>query len=281
MCTTGPRISEIRRFSTWVSRAALVLAVASMVAPQSEGQPRQHTEPDSELLDARQQAFDNALLGEGLNAKAARRLLEGRLTEKVAIVDRFCRLTSAQTQRLHLAGRGDIKRFFDRIDSLRSTFQERPEDENDRAWADRLKVEAGAFRRALNSGAFEEGSLFAKILRTTLTADQLAAWDKAPPMLPAVGVIRWIDPTGKRVWIAIDAADEVRPGAKYVIRKKPRPQRNADQPDTVSDRDAVDGTVEVTRVVGENLSEARILDEDVFHPIAKGDAVVPQRRGVR
>jgi hypothetical protein len=252
-----------------------------IVARQSDGQPLQHADPASEPLDARQQAFNNALLGEGLNAKAARKLLDARLTEKLAFVDRICRLTSAQTQRLHLAGRGDIKRFFDRIDSLRSTFPERPEGENDRAWADGHKVEAREFRRALNSGVFLDGSLFARILRTTLTADQLAAWDKAPPMPPAVGVIRWIDPTAKRVWIALDAGDGVKPGTTYVIRQKPRPQQNADKPDAASDRDAIDGTIEVTRVVGENLSEARILDEDVLHPIAKGDAVVPQRSGVR
>jgi hypothetical protein len=271
MSTTDPSTPEARRFSTWMLCAALFLTATSLFAPQSEGRPP--------LNDADVYAFRTAIFGKNLNAATASILLEAQLSEKLASVDRSCGLTSVEIQRLQLAGRGDIKRYFDRVDSLRSKFQEGPDtdDEKDRAWAETLEVEAATLRRTLNTGVFEDGSLFAKILKKTLTADQAAAYDKAPPMPPDFFVVkRWIDPIDRKVWIAIGESDGVKPGTTYHTRKKPRAQRTSGKPDAASGEDAINGTIEVTRVLGEKLSEARILGEKSANPIAKGDAIVPQ-----
>jgi hypothetical protein len=49
----------------------------------------------------------------GDNASMARRRAESRLATQILDLDRACKLTDAQKTKLQLAGRGDIKRFFD------------------------------------------------------------------------------------------------------------------------------------------------------------------------
>jgi len=254
----------------WIS---IVAVVGCAAVTYSDDRP-------VDIDDARQRAFNIDISSQRLTAAATRTILEARLAEKVAFADRICGLTSVQSQKLQLAGRGDIKRFFDRLDSLRSQSNERPdaENEDDRVWADKLKVESAAIQRAINSGVHEEGSLFAKTLKVTLTGDQAAAYDKAPRMPAAISYVRWIDPNGEKVWIAIGDHDGVKPRMTYDIRKKRRVQRG--RPDTPAD-DPISGTIEVTHVLGEYLSEARIVAHDMANPIAKGDAIVPRRPGVR
>jgi hypothetical protein len=268
MATTDPPIRENRWFSSWLLCAALFLTVISLFAPQSAGRPP--------LRDA--SAFDTVIFGQHLTAATASIILEARLEEKIASIDRICGLTSVQIQRLQLAGRGDIKRFFDRVDSLQSQFQEGrgTDDEKDREWAERLEVEAGTLRRMLNTGALENGSLFAKILKKTLTAEQAAAYGNAPPLPPDFCVIkRWIDPIDRKIWIGIGESDGIKPGTICHTLKKPRAQRTSGTPDAAPGKDAINGTIEVTRVLGQNLSEARILGEESTHPIATADAIIP------
>src|SRR5262245_38079822 len=62
--------------------------------------------------------FDQWVFGNmGLaNAAAARNRLDSLLTLNVDDLERTCGLTLIQKKKLLLAGRGDIKRFFDRIE---------------------------------------------------------------------------------------------------------------------------------------------------------------------
>ncbi len=46
-----------------------------------------------------------------------------RLRQKIAIVDRVCGLTGPQKEKLELAGRGDIKRLFDRVEKVARHFE--------------------------------------------------------------------------------------------------------------------------------------------------------------
>ena len=52
-------------------------------------------------------------------AAAARTRLTSELSIHVNEIDRVCRLTEAQKKKLHLAGRGDIHRFFDRYETAK------------------------------------------------------------------------------------------------------------------------------------------------------------------
>ena len=88
------------------------------------------------------------------NASAARHELESQLTMQIADVDRACSLSEAEKSKLQLAGRGDIKRFFDRI-----------------------QQEPNALRISLGACLFHEDSLLVKSLPNTLTADQFARYE--------------------------------------------------------------------------------------------------------
>jgi hypothetical protein len=220
--------------------------------------------------------LDALIFGE--SRATARTRLVGRLAIKIASIDRICNLTDEQKHRLELAGRGDVKRLFDRIDALQPQPDEGHvvDDRRFRIWAQRLNTDAGAIRRTYKSGVFEGGSLFAKTLKTTLTAEQAAACAKAPPMPTEGGFIRWVDPVGKKVWIGLGGDDGVKPGTTYHVWTKAKAPREAGKPQA-GGADKVKGTIEVTRILEGNLSEARILDELADHPVAKGDPIVPQQ----
>ena len=76
--------------------------------------------------------FDSWVFGNigSANAGVARNKLDSLLTLSVEDLERSCGLTPVQKKKLLLAGHGDIKRFFDRVDEVREIFakgQERPE----------------------------------------------------------------------------------------------------------------------------------------------------------
>lgn len=136
-------------------------------------------------------SFEELVFGTGLDG--FRRMdLYARLEQRVASIDRVCQLTDAQKRKLELAGRGDIKRISDRIESLRKTFRQvhvvndiHDLDDDDirdlSTWTGALSIEAATLHEMVDSGLFDVGSLFGKTLRSTLTAEQAAVYDKARP----------------------------------------------------------------------------------------------------
>jgi hypothetical protein len=102
--------------------------------------------------------------------------LNDHLTRRIRAAERAKPLTTAQKQKLQLAGQGDIKRFFDRVEEKRQEFE--------RVRADLNKC--GAFVRELRplrreyvTGPFDEGSLFAKTFRK-LRGDEPVAQSHSP-----------------------------------------------------------------------------------------------------
>src|SRR5262245_3308279 len=69
--------------------------------------------------------FDQATLGaKGPEAlAAARRRLDGLLAARISGMDSICELSATQKQKLELAGRGDLKQLFDRVEKSRKEFQ--------------------------------------------------------------------------------------------------------------------------------------------------------------
>jgi hypothetical protein len=114
--------------------------------------------------------------GKDEDAANVRCLLELALDRRIGVVDQACRVTDAQKSKLRLAGRGDIKRFFDRVEGLRPM---RPH----AAQNDNLPELCGfAFREdatapARRFGLFEQSSLFSKTLKTSLAEGQAAAYE--------------------------------------------------------------------------------------------------------
>jgi len=111
--------------------------------------------------------------GRGESAAGVRLWLDALLLRKVETVDRFSRLTEWQKQKLHLAGRGDIKRFFDSVDEQRRQILMIDENALDRKKIDELTQAARQLRHVLDLGPFEEGSLFARTVRRSLSSQQV------------------------------------------------------------------------------------------------------------
>jgi hypothetical protein len=105
--------------------------------------------------------FDRWLYGEPSEGRPQRHLNDILLT-KVRTAAREHDLTDAQRAKLHLAGKGDIKRFFDRVEDRRRGFEK-----------DRQRFQTGLaalqglddLSRIYEGGPFDGGSLFAKTLQ--------------------------------------------------------------------------------------------------------------------
>src|SRR6478672_7877710 len=112
------------------------------------------------------------LIGEGWVSEA-RRQLEWQLTVQIEDIDRACSLTNPQRKKLELAGRGDIKRFFDRYEQvIRKSQVERNEQGLRKISQDITPLEI-----TLQVGLFYEDSLLLKSLRNTLTDEQFAQYE--------------------------------------------------------------------------------------------------------
>jgi hypothetical protein len=174
---------------TWLSRlvgrliaAAVVLAIVG-AGPGVRAQDEEEEEAAPAPAPARFDAFNGfnfdqwvfGNLGAG-NAGMVRNKLDARLELQVDDIERSCGLTPIQKKKLLVAGRGDIKRFFDRLEELRRKFDKLRNQQNalGMIWQDVQPLQAG-----VNAGLFGDDSIFAKALRTTLTPEQVAHHENA------------------------------------------------------------------------------------------------------
>ena len=103
-------------------------------------------------------------------------LIESQLTLRVDDIDRTCRVTPDQRAKLLLAGRGDVKRFMDRVDEKRKKFEEVRKDRNKFGM---FHQELQPLRLAFSGGLFGTGSLLEKTLRRTLDEEQAERYQAA------------------------------------------------------------------------------------------------------
>jgi hypothetical protein len=87
------------------------------------------------------------------------------------------------------------------------------------------------------------------------------------------GWIRSIDPVGRKVYISLGSADGLKPRATFSVYKKSNSGiGRGTQKGQIGGED-IKGAIEVTRILESNLSEARILHEDLYAPMGKGDPI--------
>lgn len=79
-------------------------------------------------------------------------------------------------------------------------------------------------------------------------------------------VIRKVDHTTGLVWINVGTADDLPPRTSFSVYTKTHHGVGRGEQD-------IKGAIEVTRIIGDNLAEARILEEDYSSPISSGDPV--------
>ncbi len=99
----------------------------------------------------------------------ARNRLNAALDLHIGEIDRVCGMTDEQKRKLQLAGRGDIKRFFDRVEEAKRRYALVMNDQNHNIWEDIQPLQT-----ALNAGIFVEESIFAKTVKKTLNHEQSA-----------------------------------------------------------------------------------------------------------
>lgn len=122
--------------------------------------------------------LDEFVFGKGAGSTTAKSVdgeLKDALHNAIEKVDAVCQLTPPQRRKLELAGRGDIKRFLDRLDRLKAALQQ-PESirttRQFRDWVTPLGQEGETLRRMLGHGVFGNNSLFDKTRKFILSSEQ-------------------------------------------------------------------------------------------------------------
>lgn len=87
------------------------------------------------------------------------------------------------------------------------------------------------------------------------------------------GQIRFVDTVGKKVWIDIGEAEGVKPRTTFSVYKKQHSGVGRGTVRGTVGGEDIKASIEVTRVMEAHLSEARILTEDIYSPIMKGDPI--------
>ncbi len=112
--------------------------------------------------------LDRWIFGETDDESIRHERLETMLVQKIERAARFNRLTPAQQARLRIAGNGDLKRFFDRVEEKRAEFENV---RRDRRSGVRLLTELYPEQSDYRQGPFGRGSLYDKMLNKILAED--------------------------------------------------------------------------------------------------------------
>lgn len=80
------------------------------------------------------------------------------------------------------------------------------------------------------------------------------------------GYVRWVDNTARTVSLNIGSADGLRVRTTFSVYRK-------DNNGMARGAEDIKGQLEVTKIIGSHQSEARILEDDIYSPITKGDPV--------
>jgi hypothetical protein len=172
--------------------------------------------------------FETWVFGGNRSGTAARERLEKLLALQIEFIDRSCTLDADQRKKLELAGHGDVKRFYDRIEVSRRKFQKVKNDPNK---VGEIYQEIQPLQTVLNMGPFGDGSIFSKTLLRALRPDQVAKFE-------AVDHERRLFRYGSKVGAAVARLDgslaltrEQRRKLTEVIMKETKPPRQFGQQD--------------------------------------------------
>ena len=120
--------------------------------------------------------FDRWVFGNVQKREDARNSLEAKVDLRLEELKQICGLTEAQINKLRLASRGDLKRFFEKFDAARRHFQKIKNEPNG---VNESFQEIRPLQTEFQSGLFNEGSMFKNSLSATWTAEQSAKWQIA------------------------------------------------------------------------------------------------------
>lgn len=140
--------------------------------PEPENPQRVQAQADawSRMTD---EQFEQWIFGKSIGA--ACRAYESWLSKEIEAADRRYWLAPDQKRKLEVAGRGDMKRLFDRCEEAKERLRHAG---GDLRRIDAAMQELRDFQADPHARLFGEESLFAKTLRKTLNPDQVAAREK-------------------------------------------------------------------------------------------------------
>jgi hypothetical protein len=108
-------------------------------------------------------------------AAATKTRLNANLELRIDDIDRACAVTDIQKKKLRLAGMGDIKRYYDRVEDLKRKYAANagsPQAHNN------IWQEMQPLQLELNAGLFGDESIFVKTVKNTLGSDQAKRYDE-------------------------------------------------------------------------------------------------------
>ncbi len=82
----------------------------------------------------------------------------------------------------------------------------------------------------------------------------------------ADGQVRWVDNQNKLVWINLGEADNLRKRTTFSVYTK-------SHHGVARGSEDIKGAIEVTRIIDAHTAEARIIQDELYQPIAKGDPI--------
>ena len=125
--------------------------------------------PQQNVFEIQENNFDQWVFQNLQTAQAARTKLDQMLVLHIEDVDLGCQLAELQKKKLQLAGRGDIKRFFEEVEVVRKKFLLVRKDQNK---FNEIWQEISPLQMKFMSGLHGDSSLFQKTLHNMLNGDQ-------------------------------------------------------------------------------------------------------------
>jgi hypothetical protein len=166
-----------RRINGWLGRTAMIsailIATPALCAQEETGDLEEAGAaiaiPRRPGLD--EQGFLRSLLGGPNSTETLQEVLEFRLERRLEETEREYHLSPDQKNKLALAGRGDIKRFVDRVNEVRNQFLLV---QSDRIEISTLLRNSKSFQKEIATGVFGDNSLFAKTFAKVISRQQVA-----------------------------------------------------------------------------------------------------------
>ena len=159
----------------------------------------------------------------GAQKQNPRTLLDARLALKVDEIEKICKVSPSQKEKLRLAGRGDMKRFLEQVEKKRREFEEIRRDQNKFG---QFYQEIQPLRTTFQSGLFGDGSFFSKALRKTLDGAEAARFEANIRERAAFRYAASVDMLTARLGQALGLTEDQRKRVSQVIVENTRPPKS-------------------------------------------------------
>jgi hypothetical protein len=156
-------------------------------------------------------------------AQGPRGKLDAMLALKVDEVEKFGGLSSAQRDKLLLAGRGDIRGFLEQVEVKRRKFEEVRKDQQRFGM---FYQEIQPLRAAFQGGLFTDDSIFGKSLAHTLDSSQAAKFEEGRRVRAAYRYSAAVDLLTAKLGLALGLTAEQRVRFARIITDNTRAPKN-------------------------------------------------------